>query len=148
MRWIRLLDRQEVWLRRLFVLGLVFILILQVLSVQNNLKTKTTVQPSSKAVSGNLYSLVDLDLVDANLETQRITVLVNGTTIGQFSGPSMRITLHQGDIVTINTSGVASAIHVTVDHDDPKLFYPAPGYTISVDDGHPYTFDKVEFVQP
>jgi hypothetical protein len=160
MRWIRFMERQEIWIRRLALVGVIGLLVVQILGPQAAgtflMKAVPTVanedQPNSAASdvqgSNNQSTLVSLELTDADLSSQRVTVKVNGTTEGQFTDSNLSLSVHQGDIVSIQTSGAASAIHVTVDHNDPNLFYPAPGYTISVDDNHPFTFDKVEFVQP
>ncbi|UOF89748.1 hypothetical protein LSG31_17975 [Fodinisporobacter ferrooxydans] len=150
MFFMRFLDGRQKWPKRLLVLGIVLTLASQLML---GFGYKFSMMPASTAQSSvqgqaSLAADVNFELADADLQNQRVLLSVNGVTKGAFSTSSMTVQLHEGDVVSIQTNGAAKSIHVMVDHDDPQLFYPAPGYTIAVDDNHPFTFQKVEFVQP
>jgi len=63
-----------------------------------------------------------------------IGVFKNGDLIGNFSSSQLRVTVHEGDRLSIQSSRPAT-VSVVVDHNDPNLLLPAPGQTVALTPG-------------
>jgi hypothetical protein len=64
----------------------------------------------------------------ASADTE-IQVLRNGRSIGAFHGSKLSITLREGDQISLYAPNLQHQLVITVDHNDPRLLTPAPGWT-------------------
>ncbi|MCL6547604.1 MAG: hypothetical protein K6T30_01690 [Alicyclobacillus sp.] len=66
-----------------------------------------------------------------------IEVWVNGRLAGDFSRPSVRLTVRDGDRVEVSMPKSGGLAYVRVDHDDPSLLAPAPGQVFELSPNAP-----------
>lgn len=94
-------------------------------------------QPVNVVPNSVLSDVAHLSLnISPNKSYPNIYIELNGEYVANFTKPSITLSVHEGDNLTLQSNG-QQIVYVTVDQNDPYLFMPAPGMVFKLDSRHP-----------
>lgn len=140
--WSEVIEKIDSWLVPM-AFGLLSVLVLaQMVTTLPSIRSKvdqvegrfttipTDVIPSSVAQEQAIITL----FLSPDQINSAIGVFNNGKFVANFTSSQLRVTVHEGDRLSIKSSAPAT-VSVVVDHNDPNLLLPAPGQTVELTPG-------------
>lgn len=75
-------------------------------------------------------------------------VKVDGVPVGNFQQNEVTVTVHKGDMITIDTSALEGLFRFEIDHNDPKISSPIPGTLVETNTGQPAEVGPIYYMNP
>lgn len=137
-RFLKSYERLEKPLARVVLIGFLCILIAQVLlafPAGRRLLSMTDRLEGARQSGGVMATTAQNDEpmqititnVDQEQALPNVWIKLNGVPVVNFLKPEETVRVKEGDVLTVDSSGVEGVFRFQVDHNDPHISYPVPG---------------------
>ncbi|ASS75165.1 hypothetical protein CIG75_09340 [Tumebacillus algifaecis] len=156
-RFLRAYERLEKPLFKLILLGFALILIGQMalstaagrqfLSATDRMEGQRANGVMPAAATEKSTANITIRSVEADAPLSKVWVKVNGVPSAAFQDEEVTVSVHQGDVVTVDTSELPGVYRFEVDHDNPGISYPVPGMLVEAMEGQLAEVGPIHFMK-